>query len=138
MEASTPNSNRPTLLIVDDEPLMTELFRHFMTKRDFRVLTAAGGPEALAIVEAEGDTVRLVITDMSMPEMDGLDVAKRLADLRPDLPVLIATGHDADSTGMPLPPNVVGIVQKPYQNRVLAERIQQILAYHAPKNPPAE
>jgi CheY-like chemotaxis protein len=132
MEASTLKVHAQALLIVDDEPLMTDLFRQFMTKRGYRVLTASSGPEALAVVQTAQGEVNLVITDMTMPGMDGLEMARRLRELRPDLPVLIATGHDNSET--PLPSNVVGIIQKPYQNRVLAERIQQILDQHAPRH----
>jgi CheY-like chemotaxis protein len=133
MEASTLDSRAYVLLIVDDEPLMTELFRHFMTKRGFRVLTAASGPEALAAVTTEAGAVDMVVTDMTMPGMDGLEVARRLAELQPDLPVIIATGHDPQGSNTPALPNVVGVVQKPYQNRVLAEFILEILQQRANK-----
>jgi len=117
----------PTLLMIDDDPLMTELFRQFMTRQGFRVLTATSGQAGLDTIAAESGAVKLVITDMMMPLMDGIEIAQILAQRQPDLPVLIATGHDAESAGTSLPPNVVGIVQKPYQNRVLAERIREIL-----------
>lgn len=126
MEAATLDESTYTLLVVDDEPLITDLFRQFMTKRGYRVLTAPSGAQALATVEAE-DTLALVITDMTMPEMNGLEIASRLAQIRPHLPVLIATGHDAEGALANLPSNVVGIVQKPFQNKLLAERIHEIL-----------
>lgn len=126
MEAPTLHASTETLLVVDDEPLMTELFRQFMTKRGFRVLTAATGQEALALAAAEGQGLHLVITDISMPDMSGLDMARTLAERLPQLPVLIATGHDPDPE-QHLPPNIVGIIKKPYQNRTLAERIRAIL-----------
>ncbi|HZP81083.1 MAG TPA: response regulator [Chthonomonadaceae bacterium] len=127
MEAATLDESTHTLLVVDDEPLITDLFRQFMTKRGYRVLTATSGQQALATVEAE-ESIALVITDMTMPEMNGLEIANRLAQLRPRLPVLIATGHNTEDALANLPPNVVGIVQKPFQNKLLAERIHEILA----------
>jgi two-component system cell cycle sensor histidine kinase/response regulator CckA len=125
MEASMPPPEE-TLLIVDDEPLMTDVFRQFMTKRNFRVLTAASGEEALRIV-AEADRVDLIITDMTMPDMDGATLARRLYEKLPDVPVMIASGHDLDPLTMGVTPNVVEVVRKPYQNRRLAERIREIL-----------
>jgi|SRR5579871_5720071 len=119
--------SQETLLIVDDEPMMTDLFRQSMTKRGFHVLTAAGGPAAQEIVAAEGDALRLVITDMTMPGMDGVSLARVLNEKAPNLPVLIATGHETDAEQMGLPPNVVGVVSKPYQHKALAERIRAIL-----------
>ncbi|HLV81882.1 MAG TPA: response regulator [Chthonomonadaceae bacterium] len=126
MEASTLPSESGTLLVVDDEPLMTELFQQYMTRRGFRVVTAATGQEALDTVAAEADGLRLVLLDISLPDMSGLEVARRLAERAPSLPVMIASGHDLDSS-VPLPPNIACAIQKPYQNRMLAERIREIL-----------
>jgi CheY-like chemotaxis protein len=115
-----------TLLVVDDEPLVTDLFRQFMTRRGFRVLVAMTGAEALQTAEQD-QNVSLVITDMSMPGMDGLELAEALLARKPEIPVLIATGHDA-SAGIPgAPANVVAIVQKPFQNRDLVQTIRTIL-----------
>ncbi len=125
--ASETRTPLETLLFVDDEPMMVDLFRDFMTMRGYRVLTASGGLVALNIVEAEGESIQLTVTDMTMPDMDGLELARRLAVIAPHIPVLIATGHDTGQAGVGLPLNVAGIIQKPYQNRAIAERIRQIL-----------
>jgi len=126
MEASTLHSASETLLIVDDEPLMTDIFQQFMTRRGFRVLTAATGQEALATVTAQGEAIKLVMLDITLPDMSGIEVARRLAENAPALPVVIASGHDIDSS-LALPPNIAEVVKKPYQNRVLAERIREII-----------
>ena len=130
MDAETLQSTGEMLMIVDDEPLMTELFEKFMTRRGFQVLTAASGAEALRTIEREGESIRLVLTDMTMPEMDGLTLARELGRRMPALPVVLATGHDADMETTAAVPNVVAVVRKPYQNRVLAEQIRDILNRH--------
>ena len=127
-EAMTSDSPSPTLMMIDDEPLMTDMFRQAMTKRNFHILVASSGAEALQIVTAQGASIDLIITDMTMPDMDGLAVAHELYARVPHVPVLIATGHDLDPTRLNLPPNVVEIIRKPYQLRALAERIRDILA----------
>ena len=124
------HASRDTLLIVDDEPLMTELFERFMSKRGFHVLTAASGAEALRIVEAEQNRVRLVLTDMTMPLMDGLTLAGELGRRSPALPVVLTTGHDADMETVRGLPNIEAVVRKPYRNQVLAEQIQELLRTH--------
>jgi DNA-binding NtrC family response regulator len=127
MEARTLPSTPETLLIVDDEPLMTDLFRQFMTKRSFRVLMATSGQEALDMVQTEAGSVQMVITDMTMPGMDGIALARALEVRAPGLPVIIATGHETDAANMTFPANVIEIVKKPYQNRLLAQRIREFL-----------
>ena len=127
MDAATLQPSEDTVLIVDDEPLMTELFEKFMSKRGFRVLTATSGEEALRVACAEEKSIRLVMTDMTMPEMDGLTLAAELGRRMPHVPVVLATGHDADMRTANGLPNVVAVVRKPYQNRVLAEQIRTLI-----------
>ena len=126
MEALKPPQEQ-TLLIVDDEPLMTDVFRQYMSKRGYRVLTASSGEEALRMVAAEKEALSLVITDLTMPDMDGAELARRLYALAPGLSVMIATGHDLDLAALGGPTNVVQVIRKPYQNRILAESIREIL-----------
>jgi two-component system, cell cycle sensor histidine kinase and response regulator CckA len=128
MEAETLQPCGDTLLFVDDDPLMTELFLKSMSKHGFQVLTASSGAEALRTVEQEQSRIRLVLTDMTMPAMDGLALAAELGRVVPTIPVMLATGHDVDTETTRALPNVVAVVRKPYQNRVLAERIREILA----------
>lgn len=130
MEAEMLQTCEDTLLIVDDEPLMTELFEKFMSKRGFRVLTAASGAEALRIVEHEKERIRLILTDMSMPVMDGLMLARELARKAPSVPIMLATGHAADLDTTVEFPNIVSVVRKPYQNKVLVEQIREVLTAH--------
>ena len=117
-----------TLLIMDDEPLMTDVFRQAMTRQQFQVLVASSGKEGLALLQKAGVSVDLIITDMTMPGMDGLAVARELYARLPHIPVLIATGHDLDPIALDMPPNVVEIIRKPYQMRALAERLREILS----------
>ena len=122
-----PHPNTETLLIVDDEPLMTDLFRQMMSRQGYTVLIANGGNEALAMVENTESPVNLIVLDMNMPDMNGLETAHALEQQHPAIPILIATGLGSDASEANLPSNVVGIVQKPYQGRALAERIRAIL-----------
>ena len=127
MEARTLQPSAEVLLIVDDDPLITDLFKQYMTRRGYVALTADSADDALDIVTAQADSLRLVITDMTMPGMNGLELARALAQNWPALPVLIATGLDPSATENSLPPNVVGFLQKPYKNRLLADQIRQFL-----------
>jgi two-component system, cell cycle sensor histidine kinase and response regulator CckA len=130
MDATTPTIPAVTLLIVDDEPLMTQILSLQMTKQGFHALVADSAREALKIIDAAETPIDLIITDMSMPEMDGTALAQALYDRSLDIPVLIASGYPADEAAG-LPPNVVGVVEKPFQYKALAERIRQILETNA-------
>lgn len=133
MEVPTLQSPAAPLLIVDDDPLITDLFKQFMTRRGYSVFIAHSGAAALELAASQRETLRLVISDMTMPGMTGLELAAALLLALPNLPVLIATGHAPEATEHSLPSNIVGFVQKPYQNRLLADHIQQFL--DDPKQP---
>ena len=127
MEARTLQSPTETLLIVDDDPLITDLFKQYMTRRGYAVFAAQSGDAGLRLAQEESASLRLVITDMTMPGIDGLELAAALALAAPHLPVLIATGHHVDTAALSLPSNVVGFIQKPYKTRLFADQIRQFL-----------
>ncbi len=130
MDATTPTIPAATLLIVDDEPLMTQMLSLQMTKCGFHTLVAASAREALKILDAAETPIDLIITDMSMPELSGADLAHAMCNRSLAIPVLIVSGYPADQA-VALPSNVVGVVEKPFQYKALAERIRQILETNA-------
>lgn len=127
MEVKTLSYDTVTLLTVDDEPLMTDLFQAFMNRWGFRVLTAQSGEEALALVSREDGVIRLIFSDMMMKGMNGLTLAKSLSVISPKIPVVLVSGNSYDENLMSLSPNIAGVIRKPYQHRKIYEIICQIL-----------
>ena len=118
-----PPTAQPIVLIVDDDALLTDLFRQSMTKRGFQVLDAHTGASALALLNTQ--VVQIVVLDMTLPDMTGLQIAQSLLQSHPHLPIVIATGHDLDPTDMPV--NVVDVVRKPFSLRSLATHLHALL-----------
>ncbi|MDD3643368.1 MAG: response regulator, partial [Candidatus Krumholzibacteria bacterium] len=86
------------ILIVDDEASIRSSLEKLLTYEKYRTFTAADGPSAL---EAVGDErIDLVLLDIKMPGMDGLEVLQRLKEIRGDLPVVIISGHGTISTAV--------------------------------------
>ncbi|MBI4606263.1 MAG: response regulator [Planctomycetes bacterium] len=81
-----------TVLVVDDEEFVREAFRLYFQTLGFRTLTAAGGEGALQTFEAEAGRIDVVILDLVMPGMHGLDVLRRLKQVDDSVEVVIATG----------------------------------------------
>ena len=86
----------PTVLIAEDEILVLMLLADALEEEGFRVVTAGDGNEALRMlerVEREGGHVDVLLTDVNMPGLDGLELARRVRATHPDLPVIYASGR---------------------------------------------
>jgi len=122
--ARAPDTKRrATLLFVDDDFLIGLSTTSLLEDLGHTVVKASSGPEALEVLRA-GGPIDLMITDYAMPGMTGLELAEAARALRPDLPILLATGY-AD---LPSRPNLeLPRLSKPYQQQQLAEQIQGLL-----------
>lgn len=117
------SSEQPIVLIVDDDTLLTDLFRQAMTKKGYQVLEANSGASALALIETQ--KIHVIVLDMTLPDMSGIAVAQILTRTHPLMPIVIATGHDPDPAA--LPANVVELIRKPFSLRTLGASLQTIL-----------
>jgi CheY-like chemotaxis protein len=84
------------VLLVEDEPLIAMTITDILEEFGHSVLEAVSAREALAIFEREKG-VDLLITDLGLPDMPGEDLARRMRDVQPSLPILFATGRSAEA-----------------------------------------
>ena len=117
---------RVKILVVDDESRMRKLVRDFLTKRDFEVLEAGDGAEALDIFfETEG--IALVILDVMMPKMDGWEVCREIRQSsRVPIIMLTARGEESDEL-MGFDLGVDEYISKPFSPKILVARVGAIL-----------
>ncbi len=120
-----------TILLVEDEPAVRAVARQILTRQGYAVLEAADGQTALAMVDAGGPRVDLVLTDVVMPGMSGRSLADRLASRYPGLRVLYMSGYTDDAIvrhGM-LEPGLA-YLQKPFRPDALARKVREVLNRH--------
>ncbi|MFH1867459.1 MAG: response regulator [Candidatus Omnitrophota bacterium] len=79
------------ILVVDDEPDIIKILKTFLTKMGFEVIDALGGERALEILDSNIDFDMLIV-DMKMPKVKGIDVLRRMKDLNKQKPVIILSG----------------------------------------------
>lgn len=92
----TPPDYQPTILVVDDEAPVRHFLKVLLQRLGYRVDTATGGPDALrktAIVNYD-----VVLTDLIMPRMDGLEVIRRVKEISPETEVVMITGYPSSET----------------------------------------
>lgn len=120
---------RPTrarILLVDDDDAIRNALATALRGAAFSIATARGGDAAL--VEAARELPDLVITDLSMPGMDGLELCARLRALDPELPIILVTGHpDTDSAIASVRAGIDDYLSKPLDLEVLFHRIDRTL-----------
>lgn len=91
-ETEIPRGNNEHILLVDDEDMLVEVEQQALIKLGYRVTTFTDSREALAGFRSQPDRYQLVITDLTMPHMTGVQLAAELQRIRPGLPVILCTG----------------------------------------------
>lgn len=120
---SEPAAQGVTILLVDDDALISNSTAYLLEDLGYEVIESNSGASALEVLE-NGKKVDLLITDYAMPKMTGMQLARAARELRPDLPIVMATGY-AD-----LPPGTglnIGRLRKPYQQHQLVAEIAKAL-----------
>jgi CheY-like chemotaxis protein len=120
--------NGELILVVDDEPNILGITKMILEKHGYGVVLAGDGPEALAIFAQRMQSIRLVLTDVSMPYMDGAALARALKKMKSDLPIIASTGQGeqagpADFAAL----GVKNILAKPYNTQQLLSTIRDTL-----------
>jgi DNA-binding NtrC family response regulator len=118
-----------TILLVDDETIVLRTMRQILTLRGYRVLTAENGRRALEVFEESAEPIDLLLTDVVMPGMHGTELARRLRERAPHLPVLF-------TAGMPDTPDIreeiydrgYALLAKPFRPAELTAAVEAALA----------
>ena len=109
-----------TVLVVEDTEPIRKMVCAMLTQKGYSCLEAADGFEALRLME-ERDGVHLVLTDMMMPKMGGVELAQRLALTRPGVRILFMSGYAED-------PQLSGVfLSKPFTATSLMEKVREVL-----------
>jgi signal transduction histidine kinase len=119
------------ILLVDDDSDVREVTTALLNSIGYRVLEAGSGPAALDLLAGD-ERVDVMLVDIAMPGMDGIETARRVQGLRPGVPVIFATGYaDLSRFAERLEPQQV--VRKPYRRAELADKLRAALGSAAPR-----
>jgi CheY-like chemotaxis protein len=115
-----------TILVVEDAPSVRRMVCAMLSQTGYNTVEACDGAEALRLLEQIQD-VRLVLTDVIMPVMDGAELARQLSRIRPDLRILFMSGYVEDDVVRSLGRVSSMFLAKPFTATVLTDRIRQAL-----------
>jgi PAS domain S-box-containing protein len=127
-----PGGKGEAVLIVDDEPEIISGMKALLESRNYRVLIAKNGMEALAVMKRNGAEISLIVTDIMMPEMDGVEMIRALRKLYPRLHVIASSGLGGEQTGSPRAQELEALgvetfLAKPYSVDILLKTLDSIL-----------
>lgn len=125
-----PTAKSARVLVVDDEDLVRETLAENLESEGIDVVTAANATDALSLLAA-GDEVDAIVTDLSMPGMDGIALIRAAQALRPGLPAVLLTGFAKDDTAIAVSGAISGafsLLRKPASFHDVLDMVQSLLA----------
>ncbi|HEV3455686.1 MAG TPA: PAS domain S-box protein [Thermoanaerobaculia bacterium] len=123
-----PAGGSETVLLIEDDPAVRELVRLMLEGAGYSVLVSETVSAAIAFAEQRSGAIHLVLTDLIMPEMSGVEAASRLTALRPESRVLYMSGYTGDILGRRgMLPEGAARLEKPFTQRTLLQSVRQVL-----------
>jgi hypothetical protein len=120
-----PEGHGQLILVIDDEDAILNIARETLEVYGYSVITAGSGEAALAIFRERSKEIRLAVTDMSMPGLDGAATIQALRAIDPAVLIVATSGRPLDGPET-LP--IQGFLAKPYSARTLLETVQATIA----------
>jgi len=125
-------AGRETVLLVEDERPVRFVVRRLLESRGYRVLEAHSEIEALRLASDPAIPIDLLLSDIVMPSLSGIELAERLRRVRPSLQVLLMSGYTDRGAGQGGIPAGMGFLQKPFTLEAVATKVREILDQQAP------
>lgn len=114
---------QPTVLVVDDDPQLQQLFKQFLKKAGFSRIVVGTGAEALSYSEKQ--SFDLVFLDLKLPDISGDELYVKMKEMHPDMPIVIITGYpDSDILSKILAIGPVTVIQKPIEFEQLNKTVK--------------
>jgi two-component system cell cycle sensor histidine kinase/response regulator CckA len=138
-----PCKTAETVLVVEDEEIVRELVCQVLSDQGYDVLCANNGREGIRMSEEHPGPIQLLMTDVVMPVIGGLELARKLSASRPDMKVLYVSGYsESDISEQGILEEELEFLEKPFTPQVLIRKVREVLhpsvpAKGAGQNPPA-
>lgn len=117
-----------TILVVDDEPMVRMVITSVLGSRGFTVLEAGDGREGLRIFREHGEKLRMVLMDLSMPGMNGVEAFGKMHHLNAEIPVVLLSGSvEQDATDLFPGEAPAAFLPKPFRPAALVKLVREVL-----------
>lgn len=119
----TTSRGNETILLVEDEPAVRQLFAQALMRAGYRVFEARNGQEAMKVFDQYGDTIDLLLTDVRMPYMGGTELVKHLRARRNTLKLICVSGYPSSGDDE----LTTDFLSKPFSREDLLSKVREVL-----------
>jgi DNA-binding NtrC family response regulator len=129
------DSVRKKILVVDDEPVIRDLCVAILESHAFEAIPAADGVEGLAIYRERHEEISLTLADVTMPRMDGIELARNLFEMHSHANVILMSGYGLQKLVPDEMRSLCSVIDKPFTITQLVEAVKKCLKYDAEHYP---
>ncbi|NOR51387.1 MAG: response regulator [Gammaproteobacteria bacterium] len=122
-----PRGSDQSILIVDDEPALAQVISEMLDLYQYRSTAMISSIDAMKLFESKPDAFELVITDQTMPQLTGIEMASRMHEIRPELPIILTTGYSESVGQKEADEQGIGFIHKPVKVDELAKMVAGLL-----------
>ncbi len=120
--------DRYNILYIDDEEGLLDAGSRMLKRLGHQVAAASNATEALELFSSDTESYDLVITDISLPDMTGIELAREIIKIRPNTPVIACSGHEPSSIHEESSSaGIRAYIKKPYSKQEVADKINRVL-----------
>ena len=119
------------ILLVEDDVISRMAFARTLRDDGYEVLEAGDGTQAIALLEEYHHEISLVITDMVLPNLNGLTLVRNIQRRWPRVPVIMVSGYLSKEKGKTILGSEVDVLEKPVSTSALVSHVKRILPHHA-------
>jgi DNA-binding NtrC family response regulator len=130
MLSETDGKEKTVIMVIDDEDIIRNMVRDYLTSKGYEVLLASDGSEALENFQQTGGEVDLVLLDMILPEIGGMEVFKKFRQINPKIKAILTSGYSSDIPEDEYDETSFSFLQKPFRITELVEKIKKLLDKH--------
>jgi CheY-like chemotaxis protein len=118
------------VLVVDDEDMPRQTITRMLEAGGFSVVTASSGAEAIRLLARDGDAIDIVLSDVQMPGMNGIDLSYHIREQFPSMPVAIVSGDVSDLERSIIGRSDVPFIKKPFHAESLYSAVREAIRQH--------
>lgn len=127
--SASPSAVTPYLLVIDDDDMVLDILNEVLQSTAIRIVNAHTGNEGLEVFSQLQEKIKLILLDLFLPDISGMEIYKTLIQIRPDIRILFMSGFpDQDILKLKDLPGKFDFIQKPFSIREIKSKVQKLIA----------